>query len=203
VRRKRVRLLDPGSGGEQLDRFLPQPIGVGLGALATGQLLGRLAFGEEPPGSLAAVLPGGQVVPRPRAALRGRAADRRAARRPPVRRAGTVWPGPRSRGDRGHVPGHRAGPHGRGRGAPPGHAGPAARRGRFLADAAARARAADPLTPREREIADLVAQALSNRDIANKLVLSERTVESHVRNILAKTGMTTRTELTRWYLRRP
>jgi DNA-binding CsgD family transcriptional regulator len=60
----------------------------------------------------------------------------------------------------------------------------------------------DPLTPREREIADLVAQALTNRAIADRLVLSERTVESHVRRILAKTGLTTRTELTRWYLRR-
>ncbi|HEV2777959.1 MAG TPA: AAA family ATPase [Actinophytocola sp.] len=72
----------------------------------------------------------------------------------------------------------------------------------FLAEAAAMARAADPLTPREREVANLVARALSNRDIAGKLVLSERTVESHVRSILAKTGLTTRTELTRWFLQR-
>jgi DNA-binding CsgD family transcriptional regulator len=70
----------------------------------------------------------------------------------------------------------------------------------FLADAAAEARAEDPLTPREREVAGLVAQALSNREVARTLVLSERTVESHVRSILAKTGLTTRTELTRWYL---
>lgn len=72
----------------------------------------------------------------------------------------------------------------------------------FLA-AAAEARAEDPLTPREREVAGLVAQALSNREIARTLVLSERTVESHVRSILAKTGLTTRTELTRWYLQQP
>ena len=70
----------------------------------------------------------------------------------------------------------------------------------FLADAAAEARAEDALTPREREVAGLVAQALSNREVARTLVLSERTVESHVRSILAKTGLTTRTELTRWYL---
>jgi DNA-binding NarL/FixJ family response regulator len=70
----------------------------------------------------------------------------------------------------------------------------------FLADAAAEARAEDPLTPREREVAGLVAQALSNREVARTLVLSERTVESHVRSILAKTGLATRTELTRWYL---
>jgi len=73
----------------------------------------------------------------------------------------------------------------------------------FLADAAATARAEDPLTTREREVAELVAQALSNREVARALVLSERTVESHVRSILAKTGLTSRTELTRWYLQQP
>ena len=73
----------------------------------------------------------------------------------------------------------------------------------FLAEAAAEARAEDPLTTREREVAGLVAQALSNREVARALVLSERTVESHVRSILAKTGLTTRTELTRWFLELP
>jgi DNA-binding CsgD family transcriptional regulator len=68
---------------------------------------------------------------------------------------------------------------------------------------AARARAEDPLTARERQVAGLVAQALSNREVARTLVLSERTVESHVRSILAKTGLTSRTELTRWYLQQP
>ena len=73
----------------------------------------------------------------------------------------------------------------------------------FLADAAVRARRDDPLTAREREVAELVARALSNREVARTLVLSERTVESHVRSILAKTGLTSRTELTRWFLQRP
>jgi DNA-binding CsgD family transcriptional regulator len=73
----------------------------------------------------------------------------------------------------------------------------------FLTEAAAKARTEDNLTDREREVVALVAQALSNRDIAASLVLSERTVESHVRNILAKTGLATRTELVRWYLQRP
>jgi DNA-binding CsgD family transcriptional regulator len=73
----------------------------------------------------------------------------------------------------------------------------------LLSAAAATARSEDPLTAREREIAQLVAQALSNREVANTLVLSERTVESHVRNILAKTGLRSRTELTRWLLQRP
>jgi DNA-binding CsgD family transcriptional regulator len=73
----------------------------------------------------------------------------------------------------------------------------------FLADADAWARAQDPLTAREHEVVELVAQALSNRDVVRRLVLSERTVESHVRNVLAKTGLASRTELTRWYLQQP
>ncbi|RSM61453.1 LuxR family transcriptional regulator [Amycolatopsis sp. WAC 01376] len=59
-------------------------------------------------------------------------------------------------------------------------------------------RAADPLTGREREIVVLLADALSNRRIAEKLVLSERTVESHVRSILAKLGLANRTEVVAW-----
>jgi DNA-binding NarL/FixJ family response regulator len=79
--------------------------------------------------------------------------------------------------------------------------GPLRRADALLAALTAAARAADPLSPREREVAELVAQALSNRQIAERLVLSERTVESHVRSILGKLGFTTRTEIATWALR--
>ena len=66
--------------------------------------------------------------------------------------------------------------------------------GRLAARMAADRSQADPLTGREREVAALLAEALSNRQIATRLVLSERTVESHVRSILAKTQCANRIE---------
>lgn len=54
----------------------------------------------------------------------------------------------------------------------------------------------DPrLTGREREVAALVAQGLTNAQIARALVLSERTVENHVAHVLHKLGLSTRTAL--------
>ncbi|WP_432922902.1 ATP-binding protein [Microbispora sp. CA-135349] len=61
--------------------------------------------------------------------------------------------------------------------------------------------AAGSLTPREREIAGLVAQGLSNPEIARKLVISSRTAETHVQNILAKLGFTSRVQIATWVTR--
>jgi DNA-binding CsgD family transcriptional regulator/tetratricopeptide (TPR) repeat protein len=57
------------------------------------------------------------------------------------------------------------------------------------------------LTPREREVVGLVVEGLSNRQIAEKLYLSERTAETHVQNILAKLGFTSRTQVAGWAVR--
>jgi DNA-binding CsgD family transcriptional regulator len=54
------------------------------------------------------------------------------------------------------------------------------------------------LTPREREVARLVAEGKSNREIAETLVLSERTVENHVGNILMKLGFDSRAQVAVW-----
>jgi DNA-binding CsgD family transcriptional regulator len=54
------------------------------------------------------------------------------------------------------------------------------------------------LTRRELEIAGLLAEGLSNREIATRLVISQRTVETHVDHILSKLGMTSRTQVAAW-----
>jgi tetratricopeptide (TPR) repeat protein len=56
----------------------------------------------------------------------------------------------------------------------------------------------DGLSNREREVATLVAQGRSNREIASHLVVSERTAEAHVSNILGKLGFTTRAQIAAW-----
>jgi DNA-binding CsgD family transcriptional regulator len=54
------------------------------------------------------------------------------------------------------------------------------------------------LTERERTIAMLIAQARSNRDIADTLFISERTVETHISNIFFKLGFSSRTQIAAW-----
>lgn len=58
------------------------------------------------------------------------------------------------------------------------------------------------LTSRERDVLELVAQGLTNEEIADRLDLSRKTVKFHVGNILAKTGTADRTKLAVLYLRR-
>ena len=70
------------------------------------------------------------------------------------------------------------------------------------ADAAAPAAEAKSLTRREREIAALVADGLGNREIAERLYLSKRTVDSHIEHIFAKLGFSSRTQLASWVLGR-
>ena len=60
----------------------------------------------------------------------------------------------------------------------------------------------DPLTPRELEVVKLIAEAFTNRQIAETLKVSEKTVESHRGNVLAKLGMRDRVELARYAVRR-
>jgi DNA-binding CsgD family transcriptional regulator/sugar lactone lactonase YvrE len=54
------------------------------------------------------------------------------------------------------------------------------------------------LTRREREVATLVAQGLTNREIATRLFISERTAESHVEQIRGKLGFRSRTQIAAW-----
>jgi predicted ATPase/DNA-binding CsgD family transcriptional regulator len=54
------------------------------------------------------------------------------------------------------------------------------------------------LRPRETEIARLVAQGLSNKEIGARLFISERTVESHIRNIMNKLGFSSRAQIAAW-----
>ncbi len=60
----------------------------------------------------------------------------------------------------------------------------------------------EPLTPRELQVVKLIAEGHNNHQIANALIISEKTVERHRANMLEKLGMRDRVELTRYAIRR-
>jgi predicted ATPase/DNA-binding CsgD family transcriptional regulator len=57
---------------------------------------------------------------------------------------------------------------------------------------------AGSLTRREHEVAELIARGMSNKEIAGKLVISQRTAEAHVEHILTKLGFTSRVQVAAW-----
>jgi DNA-binding CsgD family transcriptional regulator len=65
----------------------------------------------------------------------------------------------------------------------------------ILSPAGRRGRSSVEMSRREREVADLVALGLTNKAIAAKLVISDRTVENHVSSVFHKLGVSTRAEL--------
>jgi len=64
--------------------------------------------------------------------------------------------------------------------------------------ASAQATPSDDLSEREREVVVLIARGLSNGEIAEQLILSKRTVEKHIANILSTLGFTNRAQIVRW-----
>jgi DNA-binding CsgD family transcriptional regulator len=59
----------------------------------------------------------------------------------------------------------------------------------------------DGLSRREHEVAGLVAEGLTNRQIAERLFISERTAQNHVQHILTKLGFATRSQIAAWMSR--
>ena len=59
-------------------------------------------------------------------------------------------------------------------------------------------RSGSPLSVRELQVARLVARGLTNRQVAETLVVSQRTAENHVQHILTKLGLTNRTQVAAW-----
>jgi len=63
-------------------------------------------------------------------------------------------------------------------------------------------RTGGPLSAREEQVAQLVAQGMTNKEIAARLVISRRTAESHVVHILDKLGFSTRSQIASWVAQR-
>ncbi|TMF64387.1 MAG: helix-turn-helix transcriptional regulator, partial [Chloroflexi bacterium] len=57
------------------------------------------------------------------------------------------------------------------------------------------------LSPREIEVAGMVAEGLTNREIAARLFISERTADGHLEHIREKLGVNTRAQVTAWVVR--
>ena len=70
--------------------------------------------------------------------------------------------------------------------------------GRLRARLPATAAAGSPLSPRELEVARLVARGLTNKQIGEALFVSERTAENHVQHILTKLGFSNRSQIAAW-----
>jgi non-specific serine/threonine protein kinase len=70
------------------------------------------------------------------------------------------------------------------------------------AEQVAMSRPATPLSTRELEVASLVAQGLSNKEIAARLIIAERTVDAHVNHGLTRLGFTSRVQLAAWHTER-
>ena len=64
--------------------------------------------------------------------------------------------------------------------------------------AVAKAQCTPPLSRREWEVSALIAEGLSNHEIAERLVISERTAEAHVTHVLAKLGLRSRAQVAVW-----
>src|SRR6266508_2296056 len=58
------------------------------------------------------------------------------------------------------------------------------------------------LSPREREVVTLITRGLTNRQIADALVIGERTVHTHVANVMAKLELSSRTQIAAWGVER-
>jgi two-component system, NarL family, response regulator LiaR len=63
-----------------------------------------------------------------------------------------------------------------------------------LLDSIAQPAAPDPLTRREREVLELIGRGMSNKRIARELGIAEKTVKTHVGHVLAKLGVSDRTQ---------
>jgi DNA-binding CsgD family transcriptional regulator len=73
---------------------------------------------------------------------------------------------------------------------------------RFLGLRALRGLASAQLTPRQAEVAALVSEGLTNREIAERLGITERSAESHVERIRDRLGLRSRAQVAAWYAAR-